>query len=160
MMIVSQIAMPEGEFLKTFVLDTKFETEEVKIVGEYFEGTNKITAFELDGETYKSTTYDYKHYAKKNLSWGKSIKATKNGGAAVYKLDTNVAELEANAIRKGIKSNNGKNYYYYDAGKTIGASEGKETQYMRAEIDSSDGSVHSHPILEKEYKQNTKNKKK
>ena len=66
---------------------------------------------------------------------------------------TDIESLERTAWADGtsVPSPPGKNVQYrvYDAGKIIGASDGVDTPYIRAEC--SQGVIHGHPITKEEY---------
>lgn len=77
------------------------------------------------------------------------------------KCESNVAQvtafrnrLEKEGLNKGYKvdlgDNKGSHYYIYDAGRNIGFNEGRETQYMRIEV-SSTNEFYGHPISKQCY---------
>lgn len=102
----------------------------------------------------KWTNHGYKHFAQKNLSWKDVVKSTKNGGAAKYLHGTNVEALERFVWANGTPVNSSKDWKVYKFDHVVGASDGKETKYMRVEY--SGGTIHGHPITEAEYKKHTK----
>ena len=95
------------------------------------------------------TNHGYKHYPDKNKSWNQIIKSTKNGPA---KYHTNIDDIEAferEAWNTGASVNNGKNWKVKEYDTVIGATNGKETRYVR--IECSANTIHGHPISESEY---------
>ncbi|ALH95484.1 hypothetical protein [Acinetobacter equi] len=80
------------------------------------------------------------------------MESTKRGPAK-YLPGTNIQALERNIWAKGIEiaTPRGKNtkWKIQDLGEIIGASEGKETKYMRVEC--SQGVIHGHPISKAEF---------
>ncbi|WPQ60685.1 polymorphic toxin-type HINT domain-containing protein [Chitinophaga sancti] len=102
----------------------------------------------------KHILWSFKNKLLSKMSWKDVIKWTKDN-EAIYKsaVKEEVRTLEMTAISEGLEVPIGKGvkYFIYDAGKVIGASEGKETQYLRVEL-ASDGSVHGHPITDVDYR--------
>ncbi|CAO98043.1 Hypothetical protein ETA_29970 [Erwinia tasmaniensis Et1/99] len=99
------------------------------------------------------TPHGYKHVAPKNASWKDTINSTKSGPAK-YKLGTDIESLERSVYKNGQPVTNGKPWKVQDMGETIGASEGKTSQWMR--VEESGGTIHGHPISLKEYLRLTK----
>jgi len=102
------------------------------------------------------TNHGNKHVAPK-APWPSVVKSTANGGAAKYLPGTDIEALERHAFANGQDVNNGKPWKVIDMGKTIGANDGKETQYMRVEL--SANTIHGHPISEESFRKLTKKKK-
>ena len=106
-----------------------------------------------DSNSLDWTPHGGKHVPRKNLSWSKIRKSTRNNQPAKYKPEINIESLERTAWADGtsVPSPPGKNVQYrvYDAGKIIGASDGVDTPYIRAEC--SQGVIHGHPITKEEY---------
>lgn len=85
----------------------------------------------------------------KNVSWKQTVNSTKNGPAK-YSLDIkDIESFEREAWNSGTKVTNGKNWKVKAYDRVIGASNGKETSYIR--IENSAGTIHGHPITEAEY---------
>ncbi|MBD2871222.1 RHS repeat domain-containing protein [Paenibacillus arenilitoris] len=102
----------------------------------------------------KWTNHGYKHFAQKNLSWKAVIKSTKNGGPARYLHGTDIEAVERFVWANGTPVTNGKDWKVFKFDQVVGASDGKETQYIR--VEHSGGTIHGHPITVAEYKKLTK----
>jgi hypothetical protein len=90
-----------------------------------------------------------------NWAWDKIVKNTSNGKPAMYKLGTNVEELEHIAFHTGRIDTTGKPLKVIEFPHVIGASSGKETKYMRVEI-TEQNVIHGHPIDYEEFLMRTK----
>jgi hypothetical protein len=99
------------------------------------------------------TAHGNKHVPPKNAPWKDVVKSTKSGPAK-YKPEINIEELERSVHKTGQPVTNGKTWKVQDMGKTIGASEGKESQWIRVEF--SGGTIHGHPISLNEFRKLTK----
>ncbi|WP_181259198.1 RHS repeat domain-containing protein [Pseudoduganella armeniaca] len=98
------------------------------------------------------TSHGGKHVANKNRPWSEIIEGTKSG-AAKYKPGVDIQALEMAAWDTGTPArgstvNRGYKVKSYDY--VIGASEGKESRWLK--IECSAGVVHGHPITEAEYR--------
>ncbi len=93
--------------------------------------------------------HGYKHFPPKNVKWKDIVKTTKTGPAK-YLPSINIEEFEREAWRNGTPVTNGKDWKVMKYEEVIGASEGKETVYIR--IERTAGTIHGHPISEAEYK--------
>ncbi|WP_251295218.1 RHS repeat domain-containing protein, partial [Escherichia coli] len=98
------------------------------------------------------TNHGYKHFPPKNKSWKDIIKSTKSGPAK-YSPDIDIKTLEYDVFNTGTPVTNGKPWKVKDMGKVIGASEGKESQWVRVEL--SGGTIHGHPISLDEFRRLT-----
>ena len=96
------------------------------------------------------TNHGYKHFPPKNKSWKDIIKSTKSGPAK-YSHDVDIKSLEYDIFNTGTSVTNGKPWKVKDMGKIIGASEGKESQWVRVER-----TIHGHPISIDEFLRLTK----
>lgn len=99
------------------------------------------------------TPHGYKHVAPKNSSWKDIINSTKSGPTK-YKLGTDIESLGRSVYKNGQPVTNGKSWKVQDMGETIGASEGKASQWIR--VEESGGTIHGHPMSLKEYLRLTK----
>ncbi|NIE52507.1 type IV secretion protein Rhs [Pantoea sp. Ap-870] len=99
------------------------------------------------------TPHGYKHVAPKNSTWKDVIKSTKSGPAK-YKPGTDIESLERSVYKNGESVSNGKPWKVKDMGEIIGASEGKESRWLR--VEESGGTIHGHPISENEFMRLTK----
>lgn len=91
--------------------------------------------------------------APKNSTWKDVIKSTKSGPAK-YKPGTDIESLERSVYKNGESVSNGKPWKVKDMGEIIGASEGKESRWLR--VEESGGTIHGHPISENEFMRLTK----
>ncbi|MGS2871675.1 RHS repeat-associated core domain-containing protein [Enterobacter huaxiensis] len=98
------------------------------------------------------TNHGYKHFLPKNKSWKDIIKSTKTGPAK-YTHDVDIKTLEYDVFNTGMPVTNGKPWKVKDIGQVIGASEGKESQWMRVEL--SANTIHGHPISLDEFRRLT-----
>ncbi|MDE1464139.1 polymorphic toxin-type HINT domain-containing protein [Spartinivicinus poritis] len=96
----------------------------------------------------KWTPHGYKHSAPKNRKWSDIVKDTKSGPAK-YKQGTDIESLEKDAWKTGTDVTNGKPWKVKEYDQPIGASEGKESRWIRIEY--SGETIHGHPISKKEY---------
>jgi RHS repeat-associated protein len=97
------------------------------------------------------TPHGNKHVPPKNASWKDIVSSTKTG-AAKYIPGTSIETIERAVWATGTKvSTGGKNttWKVAELPGVIGASEGKETSFIR--IECSQGVIHGHPISQKEY---------
>ncbi|MFP1814032.1 RHS repeat-associated core domain-containing protein, partial [Lonsdalea quercina] len=94
------------------------------------------------------TPHGHKHVAPKNSSWNDIVKSTKSGPAK-YKPGTDIESLERSVYKNGQPVTNGKSWKVQDMGEVIGASEGKPSQWIR--VEESGGTIHGHPISQREY---------
>ena len=94
------------------------------------------------------TPHGYKHVASKISIWKDVIKSTKSGPAK-YKPGTDIESLERYVYKNGESVSNGKPWKVKDMGEVIGASEGKESRWLR--VEESGGTIHGHPISQNEF---------
>lgn len=99
------------------------------------------------------TNHGFKHFPQKNMTWNDIIKSTKSGPAK-YIPGINIEELERSVYKTGQPVTNGKTWKIEDTGRIIGASEGKESQWIRVEYSS--GTIHGHPISLNEFRKLSK----
>lgn len=99
------------------------------------------------------TPHGFKHSPSKNMTWGDIVKSTKSGSAK-YKPGINIESLERSVFKEGTPVTNGKPWKVMDMGETVGASEGKPTQWIR--VEESGGTIHGHPISLSEFNKLTK----
>ena len=111
--------------------------------------TGKIPTEGNSEITVEWTNHGYKHFPQKNMTWGEIVKSTKNGPAK-YKNGIEIESIERQVWDAGIPVTNGKPWKVQEFDYTIGASNGKETSYMR--VEESAGVIHGHPITKEEYK--------
>ena len=109
--------------------------------------------FRCSNTTPNWTNHGNKHVAPKNIPWKKIVASTKSGPAK-YLPNTDIKSLEMNAWKTGTPVTNGKPWVVKKFDHIIGASEGKETVYVRIEI--SAGTIHGHPISLSEYSKLTR----
>ncbi|MFC1894875.1 hypothetical protein ACFLYH_02905 [Candidatus Dependentiae bacterium] len=97
-----------------------------------------------------------KHVPPKGISWKKIVESTANKGKAKYhpNLRNHIEHFEREAWETGTivltPQNSNKTWKVKAFDFVCGASEGKETKYIR--IECSSGVIHGHPIAEREYK--------
>ncbi|PSL47547.1 RHS repeat-associated protein [Chitinophaga niastensis] len=119
----------------------------------YVHDTNSWTdALGLEAEP-NWTPHGYKHFPQKDKSWNDIVKSTKTGPAK-YTPETNIEALERGVWKTGTPVTNGKDWKVAAFDDIIGASEGKETKYVR--VEHSANTIHGHPITEAEFKKLTK----
>lgn len=99
------------------------------------------------------TAHGYKHSPQKNMPWKDVINSTKSGPAK-YKPEINIEALEREAYRNGIPTNNQKPWKVKKYNNTIGASDGKQSPWIRVEL--SANTIHGHPISEIDFRKLTK----
>lgn len=99
------------------------------------------------------TNHGFKHFPQKNMTWNDIVKSTKSGPAK-YIPGINIEEIERSAYKTGQPVTNGKTWKIEDVGRVIGASEGKESQWIRVEY--SAGTIHGHPISLNEFRKLSK----
>lgn len=87
------------------------------------------------------------------MSWKDIIASTKSGPAK-YKPGTGIEVLERNVFKHREESTNGKLWKVMAFENTIGASEGKESRWVRVELSAK--KIHGHPISEQEFRKLTK----
>ncbi|WP_251561283.1 RHS repeat-associated core domain-containing protein [Paenibacillus pasadenensis] len=119
-----------------------------KLFVEVLKNGNKVRAEVSSSVKWKFYT---KHIPQKNLSWNAIIKSTANGANARYKPGIDIESLERYAWEYGTQANNRDLFKVIKFDKVIGASDGKETVYMRVEMNSM-GEIHGHPISEDRFK--------
>ena len=95
------------------------------------------------------TDHGHKHFPGKNKSWKDIVKSTKNGPAKYSPDIKDIEAFEREAWETGTPVTNGKNWKVKKYNDIIGATGGKETQYIR--IENSANIIHGHPIFESEY---------
>lgn len=113
--------------------------------------------FDISSELLDVASYLGKHAPSSKTPWKKIVESTKNGPAKFAK-EVDIDKVTREAWDNGSAVNNGKSWKVYDAGETVGASSGKETQYMRVELTESTGELHSSPITQQQYDKLTKSK--
>ncbi|MCU6238921.1 hypothetical protein KWH75_17800 [Morganella morganii] len=87
------------------------------------------------------------------MTWNDIIKSTKSGPEK-YIPGINFEEMERSAYKTGQPVTNGKTWKIEDVGRVIGASEGKESQWIRVEY--SAGTIHGHSISLNEFRKLSK----
>jgi pyocin large subunit-like protein len=95
----------------------------------------------------------YKHVANKNIPWKNIVKGTKHGDAKyIQNLNTkDIEKLERKVWDNGVKiEQNGKTVSIMEFDDVIGASSGKETNYVMVEM--SGDFIHGRPIDATTYK--------
>lgn len=105
-----------------------------------------------EGKTLSSevnSAITWVNYTKQDYT---SIRATTKNGPAMYKTDVNIESLERYAWEYGTTTTNGRTWKLVKFDDYIGATEGKDTVYMRIELTSNTNEIHGHPISESEYK--------
>jgi RHS repeat-associated protein len=128
--------------------------------GLNFKSVGKIKEERARRQTSSSAPY-IKHTMAKCKTQAQNISKKEAQYWDMSKCESNVAQvtafrnrLEKEGLNKGYKvdlgDNKGSHYYIYDAGRNIGFNEGKETQYMRIEV-SSTNEFHGHPISKQRY---------
>ena len=95
------------------------------------------------------TDHGHKHFPGKNKSWKDIVKSTKNGPAKYSPDIKDIEAFEREAWETGTPVTNGKNWKVKKYNDIIGATGGKETQYIR--IENSANTIHGHPISKSEY---------
>ena len=95
------------------------------------------------------TDHGHKHFPDKNKPWKDTTKSTKNGPAKYSPDIKDIEAFEREAWEIGTPVTNGKNWKVKKYDEIIGATGGKETQYVR--IENSANTIHGHPISESEY---------
>lgn len=92
----------------------------------------------------KSVIHNHKHYPPKGVPWSKIVESTKYGGAAKFKPEVNIPEIDLDAWKNGepIAMHPGWKVKKYDY--VIGAFNGKETEWVV--VKESQGTVHSYPV--------------
>lgn len=101
-------------------------------------------------------SYRQKHRPPPRIPWDKIVESTANRGYARYHPDvggslTAQETFERAAWDIGKPSTREKNYRYAKFPRVIGASDGKETIYVRIEC-TSPGVIHGHPVTAEEYR--------
>nr|WP_241488375.1 RHS repeat-associated core domain-containing protein [Winslowiella iniecta] len=89
------------------------------------------------------TNHGYKHFPPKNNSWKDILKSTKTGPAK-YKPEIDIEALERSVFKDGTPVTNGKTWKVKEMDDLIGASEGKDSKWIR--VEESGGTIHGHPI--------------
>jgi YD repeat-containing protein len=106
------------------------------------------------------TPHGNKHFPPPRVPWDRIVASTANGSRAYYHPAVTPshaaqAAFEIAAWQSGTTSKIRKGYRYRKfEGRVIGASNGKETSYVRVEC-TSPGVVHGHPVPVEEYKRHT-----
>ncbi len=136
----------QHELLEEFVNVYNFEVEDFHT---YYVGTDVQVLVHNTG-CVNFTNHGYKHFPEKNKSWKEIVASTKSGPAKYSQEIESIEAFEREAWNSGIPVTNGKNWKVKKYDYIIGASNGKETQYVR--IENSGGTNHGHPITEAEYK--------
>ena len=95
------------------------------------------------------TDHGHKHFPDKNKPWKDTTKSTKNGPAKYSPDIKDIEAFERETWEIGTPVTNGKNWKVKKYDEIIGATGGKETQYVR--IENSANTIHGHPISESEY---------
>ncbi len=112
--------------------------------------------YNINSDNFEWTPHGNKHKSpplSKKLTWDQVVKSTEKGPAK-YLPNTQISTLEKLAWDTGTPVTNGKTWKVKVFDETIGATEGKETIYMRVEM--SAGTIHGHPISKAEYLKLTK----
>jgi hypothetical protein len=91
-----------------------------------------------------------KHIPQANMDWKDIVKSTKNGGAARYKPGIDIEAIERYAWEYGTTTKSRDSFKVMKFDDVIGANGGKETVFMRVEMNSV-GEIHGHPISEQKY---------
>ncbi|WP_097007033.1 hypothetical protein [Lacrimispora amygdalina] len=107
------------------------------------------------GDNVQWTNHGHKHTPEKNKSWKDIVKSTKSGPAKYSPDIIDIESFERDAWKTGTPTTNGKNWKTKAYDSVIGASEGKETTYIR--IENSANTIHGHPISKNEYNKLNKN---
>ncbi|WP_394527575.1 RHS repeat-associated core domain-containing protein [Lacrimispora sp. JR3] len=110
---------------------------------------------EGSGDNVQWTNHGHKHTPEKNKSWKDIVKSTKSGPAKYSPDIIDIESFERDAWKTGTPTTNGKNWKTKVYERVIGASEGKETTYIR--IENSANTIHGHPISKSEYNKLNKN---
>ena len=95
---------------------------------------------------------DYsKHKPERNKPWEEIVEGTKNGGEAKYHPDIDIEKLEKEVWTNGIEvsSNNNTRIKIQRINHVVGASNGKETNFIQVKY--SNGEIHGQPITEQEF---------
>jgi len=101
-------------------------------------------------EEYKVAVYAFKHIASNKVAWKDIILSTKSG-ASKFLPDINYNKITLEAWKKGLNVTNGKPWKVFRSNDIIGASAGRETNYMRVELTKSTNELHSSPITKQQY---------
>ncbi|OGY75451.1 MAG: hypothetical protein A2550_03625 [Candidatus Jacksonbacteria bacterium RIFOXYD2_FULL_43_21] len=94
-----------------------------------------------------------RHLSPNNIPWKNIVEGT-TSGVAKYRPGLNVEALERYVWEKGTQVTNGRNWKVMEFDETIGASAGKEVQWVR--VEESAGGIHGHPITKEDYNKLTK----
>ena len=95
------------------------------------------------------TPHGYKHFPQRFKTWKQILKGTANGGAAKYKPGIDIESLERGVWDSGTPTTNGRTWKVQEFADIIGATNGKESRWIRVEY--SGGTIHGHPISQAEY---------
>ncbi len=109
---------------------------------------SKIT-YAAGAKTVQWTAHGFKHVAKKGISWKKIINGTKSGPAK-YSRNIDIEKVERYVWKNGDNVVTGKKWKIMEFDEVIGASNGKESIWIR--VESSGGTIHGHPIKVEEFK--------
>ncbi len=127
------------------------------LVGEAADAEYKVFRTEvieqIGAKDVAWSMYNNKHVVGKDVNWSAVVKATKDSPAK-YLPGTPVELMERYVWAKGTPVTNGKKWKVMAFDHFIGASEGKQVQWMRVEF--SGGSIHGHPISLQEYRMLTR----
>jgi len=98
------------------------------------------------------TSYNGRHAAKKNAPWEQQIKNTQNGPAK-YLPGTDIESLERHVWENGQDVTTGKPWKVMEFEEEVGASDGETSRWIR--VENNGGTIHGHPITEREYQKLT-----
>jgi hypothetical protein len=118
----------------------------------------ELEIFKMSSRELKVVQYGAKHLAPARMLWKEIVESTLKGPAK-FKNAKEYVELTKKAWDEGKAVTNGKLWKVYEVNEVIGASEGKETKYMRVELTESTKELHSSPITGEQYQKLTKAKK-
>jgi hypothetical protein len=109
---------------------------------------SNTTSFQFHAN-YKSTNnwYGYKHFAGGKKSWPEIVDGTKSKPAK-YVRDLDVEKLERRVWNEGTSVVR-RPWKIMELPNVIGASDGKESRWVR--VEQSAGTIHGHPITEDEF---------
>jgi len=115
----------------------------------------ELEIFKMSSRELKVVQYGAKHLAPSRMLWKEIVESTLKYPAK-FKNAKEYIELTKKAWDEGKAVTNGKLWKVYEASEVIGASEGKETKYMRVELTESTKELHSSPITSEQYQKLTK----
>ncbi|MCX6147484.1 MAG: hypothetical protein NTW25_09595 [Candidatus Kapabacteria bacterium] len=111
-----------------------------------------INGVERDLVSISSTIY--KKHNNFTKTWSTKVIENTKEGFAKFKPDVDVTKIDFDVINNGVKVPN-SDFYIKKMDYTIGAANGKETQYVRTYFNTN-GDIHSRPISEKDFLDNMK----